>query len=141
MAIDSVCYGRGRWSSERQTCGSHAGRRRGHRRVAHRDRRTAHGRVRRGHWSSHVSEKGVLFALRTSRVFVAKSDVKVVGSLRLATTKPWAIDKSYFTKCERPLYLTAMAVEPCQQRKGIGRAMLDDAKRIARRLARRCDPA
>jgi ribosomal protein S18 acetylase RimI-like enzyme len=86
----------------------------------------------RGHWSSHVSEKGVLFALRTSRVFVAKSGVKVVGSLRLATTKPWAIDKSYFTKCARPLYLTAMAVEPSEQRRGIGRSMLDDAKQIAR---------
>jgi ribosomal protein S18 acetylase RimI-like enzyme len=86
----------------------------------------------RGHWSSHVSEKGVLFALRTSRLFVAKHGSRVVGSLRLATTKPWAIDKSYFTKCERPLYLTAMAVEPSQQRRGIGRAMLDDAKRIAR---------
>jgi ribosomal protein S18 acetylase RimI-like enzyme len=86
----------------------------------------------RGHWSSHVSEKGVLFALRTSRVFAAKSGTQVVGSLRLATTKPWAIDKSYFTRCERPLYLTAMAVEPSQQRAGIGRAMLEDAKRIAR---------
>jgi GNAT superfamily N-acetyltransferase len=85
-----------------------------------------------GHWSSHVSEKGVLFALRNSRVFVAKSGVRVVGSLRLATTKPWAIDKSYFTRCERPLYLTAMAVEPSRQRTGFGRAMLDDAKRIAR---------
>ena len=85
-----------------------------------------------GHWSSHVSEKGVLFALRTSRVFVAHDGAKVVGTLRLATTKPWAIDKSYFAKCERPLYLTAMAVEPSLQRKGIGRAMLDDAKSIAR---------
>ncbi len=86
----------------------------------------------RGHWSSHVSEKGVLLALRTSRVFVARDGAKVVGSLRLATTKPWAIDKSYFTRCERPLYLTAMAVAPPLQRSGYGRAMLDDAKRIAR---------
>jgi ribosomal protein S18 acetylase RimI-like enzyme len=86
----------------------------------------------RGHWSSHVSEKGVLFALKTSHVFVARDEMKVVGSLRLSTTKPWAIDRSYFTKCERPLYLTAMAVEPAEQRRGIGRAMLDEAKQIGR---------
>jgi GNAT superfamily N-acetyltransferase len=85
-----------------------------------------------GHWSSRVSEKGVLLALRTSRVFVARKGTTLVGTFRLATTKPWAIDKSYFTKSERPLYLTAMAVEPTLQRKGIGRGMLDDAKRIAR---------
>jgi ribosomal protein S18 acetylase RimI-like enzyme len=85
----------------------------------------------RGQWSSHVSEKGVLFALRTSRVLVAKNSSTLVGTLRLGTKKPWAIDKSYFAACERPLYLTAMAVDPAFQRMGIGRAMLDDAKRIA----------
>jgi GNAT superfamily N-acetyltransferase len=85
-----------------------------------------------GHWSSHVTEKGVLFALRASRVFVARKGLKVVGTFRLAPTKPWAIDKSYFAKSERPLYLTAMAVEPSLQRKGIGRAMLEHAKQIAR---------
>ncbi len=84
-----------------------------------------------GHWSSHVSEKGVLVALRNSRVFVVRKGPQVVGTLRLATTKPWAIDKSYFATSERPLYLTAMAVEPSLQRQGIGRAMLEDAKRIA----------
>ena len=85
-----------------------------------------------GHWSSHVSEKGCLVRAAHFARFRGEEGVKVVGTLRLATTKPWAIDKSYFTKCERPLYLTAMAVEPSLQRKGIGRAMLDDAKRIAR---------
>ena len=60
------------------------------------------------------------------------SGASVVGSLQLATKKPWAIDKSYFAPCKQPLYLTAMAVEPALQRKGIGRAMLDQARRIAR---------
>jgi len=86
----------------------------------------------RGHWSSVVSEKGVLYAMRTSRVFVVLKRTEVVATLQLATKKPWAIDKTYFVKCERPLYLTAMAVEPAQQRRGIGRSMLDQAKRIAR---------
>ena len=85
-----------------------------------------------GHWSSHVTEKGVLLALRTRAFSCARNDTKVVGTLRLGTTKPWAIDRSYFTRCERPLYLTAMAVEPSVQRQGIGRAMLEEAKRFAR---------
>jgi GNAT superfamily N-acetyltransferase len=86
----------------------------------------------RGHWSSTTSEKGVLYALRTSRVFVARKRTKVVATLRLATKKPWAIDRSYFTDCQRPLYLTGMAVEVALQRRGIGRAMLEEVPQIAR---------
>jgi GNAT superfamily N-acetyltransferase len=85
-----------------------------------------------GHWSSAVSEKGVLFAMRISSVLVVRDRKEIVGTLQLATKKPWAIDRSYFAPCNRPLYLTAMAVEPACQRNGIGRAMLEDAKRIAR---------
>ena len=86
----------------------------------------------RGPWSSTVTEKGVLCALRTSRVFVVREGRTLVGTLQLSTAKPWAIDKSYFTKCQRPLYLTAMAVGPDRQRHGIGRAMLEDVKRVAK---------
>jgi GNAT superfamily N-acetyltransferase len=85
-----------------------------------------------GPWSSAVTEKGVLYALRTSRVFIARDGRTITGTLQLAVKKPWAIDRSYFSKCERPLYLTAMAVAPDRQRRGIGRAMLDDVNRIAR---------
>jgi GNAT superfamily N-acetyltransferase len=85
-----------------------------------------------GHWSSKASEKGMLFSMRTSRVFVARRRGKIIATLQLATKKPWAIDKSYFSDCRRPLYLTGMAVEPVLQRSGIGRAMLDDVRRIAR---------
>ena len=86
----------------------------------------------RGPWSSAVTEKGVLHALRTSRVFVVRDGRALVGTLQLSTMKPWAIDKSYFSKCQQPLYLTAMAVGPDRQRHGIGRAMLEDVKRIAK---------
>jgi len=55
-----------------------------------------------------------------------------VASLSLGTRKPWAIDTRYFTACARPLYLTAMAVHPDWQRKGIGRQCLREASRIAR---------
>lgn len=71
-----------------------------------------------------------MYALRTSRVFIARDGRTIIGTLQLATTKPWAIDRSYFSKCQRPLYLTAMAVEPDRQRHGIGRAMLEDVKRV-----------
>jgi GNAT superfamily N-acetyltransferase len=85
-----------------------------------------------GPWSSNVSEKGVLYALRTSHAFITRDGRTIIGTLQLATKKPWAIDPSYFTECRRPLYLTAMVVAPARQRGGIGRAMLAEVKRIAR---------
>jgi GNAT superfamily N-acetyltransferase len=86
----------------------------------------------RGPWSSKTSEKGVLHAMRTSRVFVAREGAEIVATLRLATKKPWAIDTSYFTACSRPLYLLAMAVTPAKQRRGLGQRCFEAAKRVAR---------
>lgn len=86
----------------------------------------------RGPWTSTVTEKGVLYALRNSHVYVARDGRTIIGTLTLATKKPWAIDKKYFTKCQRPLYLLAMAVAPDRQCHGIGRAMLVDVIRIAK---------
>src|SRR6476619_6305467 len=85
-----------------------------------------------GPWSSGSSEKGILFAMRTSQVFVARMDSEIVGTLRLATKKPWAIDTSYFTVCNRPLYLLAMSVTPTRQRQGIGKRCLEEALRVAK---------
>ena len=56
----------------------------------------------------------------------------MVGTLGLATQKPWAIDTSYFTAAEKPLYLTGMAVRPGLRRKGVGRLLLKEAESIAR---------
>jgi GNAT superfamily N-acetyltransferase len=85
-----------------------------------------------GPWSASTSEKGVLLAMRTSRVFVARQGSEIVGTLRLATKKPWAIDTSYFSKCRTPIYLLAMAVLPAMQRQGLGRRLLEEAAQIAR---------
>src|SRR6478736_3272362 len=52
-----------------------------------------------GPWSTRTSEKGVLYAMRTSQVFIARERGAIVATLRLATKKPWAIDTSYFSKC------------------------------------------
>ena len=79
-----------------------------------------------------VSEAAVKRGLSNSRVLVARSGDAIVATLRLATKKPWAIDVSYFTAVERAIYLHDMAVDPARQRQGVGRALVDEAKAIAR---------
>jgi GNAT superfamily N-acetyltransferase len=86
----------------------------------------------RGPWSSGTSEKGVLYALRTSRIFVAREGAQIIATLRLTTKKPWAIDTSYFSACDQPLYLLAMAVAPSRQRQGIGKKCLQAVRPIAK---------
>lgn len=93
------------------------------------DLTTKHGQ---GPWSSKTSEHGVLQAMRTCEVFVARLDNEIVGTLRLTTKKPWAIDISYFSPARQPLYLLAMAITPARQRQGLGRRCLEEAARIAR---------
>ncbi len=86
-----------------------------------------------GHWSAVVTEKGELRSIETSRILIARDDDgAMVATLRLATKKPWAIDKTYFTNVRRPLYLTDMAVAPPLQRSGIGARLLEEAKAVAR---------
>lgn len=90
------------------------------------------GQYGQGPWSTKSSDKGILQAIRQSRVLVARQGDEIVGTLRLATKKPWAIDTSYFTRCGRPLYMVAMAILPQRQRQGLGRRCLEEAQRIAR---------
>ncbi len=91
---------------------------------------TEHGK---GHWSSAVTERGVLAGIHPhSRTLVARRGDAIVGTLRLITKKPWAIDTAYFTAVRRPLYLIDMAVDPSHQRQGIGRRLLDFAVEAAR---------
>ena len=88
-----------------------------------------------GFWSSPPSERAVLANMRMpkfSRTVIARSRGRIVGTLRLATKKPWAIDTAYFTAAKRPLYLTGMAVHPGIQRRGIGRQLLKQAEAVAR---------
>src|SRR5215469_15822042 len=89
----------------------------------------------KGPWSSAPSERGILNSMRMpkfSRTLIARDGGRIVGCLRLATKKPWAIDTAYFTNAERPLYLTGMAVQPDLQRQGLGRLLLKEAEAIAR---------
>jgi GNAT superfamily N-acetyltransferase len=89
-------------------------------------------RFGKGFWSSNATGEGVLLAMKRGRVMVATHAGTIIGTLTLSTWKPWAIDKSYFTRVDRPLYLTSMAVEPKRQGQGVGRALLAAAENEAR---------
>ena len=92
-------------------------------------------RFGRGFWSSPPTERGVLANMRLtkfSRILIARQNHRIIGTLRLATKKPWAIDISYFTPATKPLYLTGMAVHPTHQGKGIGRQLMNEAEVAAR---------
>lgn len=85
-----------------------------------------------GHWSGEPTERGTLSDMRIAKVWLARSGRAPMATFRLSTRKPWAIDRSYFTPCERPLYLTNMSVRPDYQRRGIGRMCIAEIVRIAR---------
>jgi GNAT superfamily N-acetyltransferase len=80
-----------------------------------------------GFWSSVATERGVLAGMRHSRVLIVRRGKKIVGTLRLQTKKPWAIDVSYFTPVKKAIYLVGMAVLPSMQGKGIGRKVMEEA--------------
>jgi GNAT superfamily N-acetyltransferase len=82
---------------------------------------------------SGVTEKGIRFAMTRATLFVAKHRNRPIAALTLSTRKPWAIDATYFSRSEAPLYLTDMVVDPRGQRKGVGRQCLEQAIKIARR--------
>jgi GNAT superfamily N-acetyltransferase len=85
-----------------------------------------------GHWSSKVTERGVVRSLERSLILVARCDEGIVGVLTLGARKPWAIDPAYFHAVSRPLYLTDMAVQPGVQRRGLGRRLVARAIAAAR---------
>ncbi|HEX7284969.1 MAG TPA: GNAT family N-acetyltransferase [Candidatus Angelobacter sp.] len=86
----------------------------------------------RGHWSMAATERGALNSLRHAQVLLVRDGNTIVGTLRLAAKKPWAIDADYFSTVNMPLYLTSMAVTPALQRQGIGRLLLEEARAMAR---------
>ena len=85
-----------------------------------------------GPWSTLATERSVEVSMRHSRRRLGILDKKIVTVLRLAKKKPWAIDVSWFTPVERPLYLTGMTVSVAHQGHGLGRLALDDAREVAR---------
>ena len=89
-------------------------------------------RYGRGHWSGETTERGVVFSMKYAQVWIAQRGKSIVGTFRLATKKPWAIDRAYFAPSIRPLYLTDMAVTPTLQGRGVGRRCLVQAVEATR---------
>lgn len=85
-----------------------------------------------GHWSGRASQRSLELALGHSYILLARRGRTALGTLRLATRKPWAIDARYFTPVQKPIYLLDMAVHPVAQRAGLGRELLARAVDIAR---------
>ena len=87
----------------------------------------------KGPYSGNITDKGIRFEMKTATIYVARDEERqMVASVNLSTRKPWAIDPAYFTNCKKPLYLTGMVVAPSVQRQGIGRAVVDEVRCIAR---------
>ena len=86
----------------------------------------------KGHWSNELTERGARAELRHAQVLIAWQGAESSATFRLATRKPWAIDRSYFSDCKLPIYLTGMAVRPDLQSRGIGRMCVVEALRILR---------
>lgn len=76
--------------------------------------------------------------MKHARVLISHDNGRLLGTLRLATRKPWAIDPAYFTMVDRALYLTDMAVAPAAQRTGVGRELLEHAVEAARQWPADC---
>ncbi|HEY3744238.1 MAG TPA: GNAT family N-acetyltransferase [Bryobacteraceae bacterium] len=89
------------------------------------------GQYGQGLWSAKTTEKSLLWTMKVSTTYIVRTDAGLIATLSLSERKPWAIDKTFFSVSRMPLYLTGMAVNPDEQRKGIGKLCLDEARRIA----------
>ena len=89
-------------------------------------------RAGRDRWSA-PTVNGLLFLMRSAKVFVARRRDAIIAALTLSRRKPWAIDRRFFAPSASPLYLTGMAVHPLHQREGIGRLCIEQARAIALR--------
>lgn len=88
-----------------------------------------------GSWSYVVdSADAVRAELRSSILLLARAMSEVIGALRLSLRNPWLGHTEFFTPCARPVFLTSMVIAPAHQRKGIGRELLAEAKRVARQM-------
>src|SRR5438270_376026 len=85
-----------------------------------------------GHWSSTWTMPAVRTAMKRSTFYLLRDGERAIATLQLATSKPPAIDRRYFTPVARPLYLLGMAVDPPRQRSGVGRRCIEAAIAICR---------
>jgi GNAT superfamily N-acetyltransferase len=85
-----------------------------------------------GHWSAVPSKADVQRQLLASHVLVARREGEVVGTVRLATARPWALDSITFTRVSSALYVLGLAVAPEARGLDIGRQLMEAAKEVVR---------
>jgi len=85
-----------------------------------------------GHWSAAPSKADVVRQLRASHVLVARREAEIIGTVRLAAAKPWAIDSSSFTPVTSVLYVLGLAVAPEARGQDVGSDLMEAAKDAAR---------
>ena len=85
-----------------------------------------------GHWSVSPSKAEVVRQVRASHVLVARRDAQLIGTVRLITARPWAIDSSCFTPVASALYVLGLAVAPEARGQKVGRDLMEAAKNVAR---------
>src|SRR4030095_5424963 len=85
-------------------------------------------RFGKNRWSTTINEKSVARGLKASRVLLARRHGRIIGTLRMETKKPWAIDLRYFTPVAKAVYLHDVDVDPLFRRSGIGSQLLESAK-------------
>jgi GNAT superfamily N-acetyltransferase len=88
-----------------------------------------------GAWTyAAETETTVRREIHSSTVLFGRDEGVVVATVRLATRNPWIGGTGFFTPCDRPIFLTSMAVTPKRQRQGIGRQLLEKAESAARQM-------
>jgi GNAT superfamily N-acetyltransferase len=90
------------------------------------------GKFGPGHWSAIPTRADVQRQIRASHILVARRDARIVGTVRLTTTRPWAIDSISFTPVASALYVLGLAVAPEARGQNVGRDLMEAAKEAAR---------
>jgi GNAT superfamily N-acetyltransferase len=83
-------------------------------------------------YTTTINEKSIARSLKSSRMVVATHRGRIVGTVRMETKKPWAVDLSYFTPACTAVYLHNVNVHPSLQRSGIGRQLMERVKQVAK---------
>lgn len=88
-----------------------------------------------GHWSRGRSLETIRKYIGQGTQYVADDQGEVLGSFKLTDQKIGFYRSAWFADPKAKAgYLTDMAVHPDQQRKGVGRAMMAEADRVAEGL-------
>ena len=89
-------------------------------------------RFGRGPWSVLPGKAVVSRQIRASHALVARRGDETLGTVRLTWANPALYDGRHFTPAPLALYLLGLAVSPGHRHRGVGRALLEASKQVAR---------